>query len=83
MVTNEYWGTGIVMGHLTENNSNETQTKNVIFAPVALPIPFRFAGRTRLERFMSVMADGGGASSVLLSGPGPQFQHQTVTAMCS
>lgn len=66
-----------------ENNGNETLTKNVIFAPVALPIPFRFAGRTCLERFMIVVADGGGASSVLLSGPGPQFQHQTVTLQCA
>ena len=34
------------MGYSTENNGNETQTKNVIFAPVALPIPFCFAGWT-------------------------------------
>lgn len=46
MVTNIIPGDRYFIGYLMENNGNGTLTKNVILAPVALPIPFRFAGRT-------------------------------------
>lgn len=77
MVTNIIPGDRYFIGYLMENNGNGTLTKIRASGP-ADTFPFRRTNMS-LER----VADGGGPSSGLLSGPGPQFQHQTVTLRCA